>query len=133
VWSLSIWKFFLRAWLSSFFYLSLFFHGPSCVQLFFSLFLYAWTFMCPLFFLMAHVSFVTKDGEKDHNHIMWSFYFVGSKEWYNANFSWKHSKGGIWCAWESWSCKHEKNSSEGHNNLTMLNVKTSSISVGFSR
>jgi len=24
---------------------------------------------------------------------MWSFYFAGCKEWYNANFSWKHSKG----------------------------------------
>ena len=31
--------------------------------------------------------------ERDHNHIMWSFYFVGCKKWYNANFSWKHSKG----------------------------------------
>ena len=48
--------------------------------------------MCPLFFI-AHVSFITKDGERDHNHIMWSFYFVGCKKWYNANFSLKHSKG----------------------------------------
>ena len=49
--------------------------------------------MSTFFFLIAHVSFVTKDGERDHNHIMWSFYFVGCKKWYNANFSLKHSKG----------------------------------------
>jgi len=60
---------------SNFFFCML---GPSCVH---------------FFFLIAYVSFVTKDGERDHNHIMWSFYFVGCKKWYNANFSWKHSKG----------------------------------------
>ena len=51
--------------------------------------------MCP-FFSIAHVSFVTKDGERerDHNHnVEFFFYFVGCKMWYNANFSWKHSKG----------------------------------------
>ena len=90
VWSLSICKLILRTWLS--FFLVYFFHGPSCVQPFFvCLDLHVSTF----FSLIAHVSFVTKDGERkrDHNHIMWSFYFVGCKKWYNANFSWKHSKG----------------------------------------
>jgi hypothetical protein len=81
----------LRAWLSLFFLVSLFFHGPSCVQLF--LFVFLDLHVSILFFLIAHVSFVTKDGERDHNHIMWSFYFVGCKKWYNANFSLKHSKG----------------------------------------
>jgi len=46
-----------------------------------------------LLFFIAHVSFVTKDGERDHNYIIWSFYFVGCKMWYSANFSWKRSKG----------------------------------------
>ena len=87
VWSLSICILILRTWLS--FFLVSFFFMDLHVSNFF---LYAWTFMCPLFFI-AHVSFITKDGERDHNHIIWSFYFVGCKMWYNANFSWKHSKG----------------------------------------
>ena len=36
---------------------------------------------------------------------------------------------GMWCARESWSWKHEKNSLKGHNNLTKLNAKTKSICV----
>jgi len=43
-------------------------------------------------FLIAHVSFVTKDVERNH-HKMLSFYFVGCNNWYNANFSQKHSNG----------------------------------------
>ena len=48
-----------------------------------------------------------RERERDHNHIMWSFYFVGCKKWYNANYSWKHSKGvyGVHV-----NLDHEKNS-----------------------
>ena len=80
-------------------FLSLFFWWtfmcPTFFLFFLPHFLCAWTFMCP-FFSIAHVSFVTKYGERNH-HIMWSFYFVGCNKWYNANFSQKHSKG-VYCA-----------------------------------
>jgi hypothetical protein len=38
-----------------------------------SFFLNAWTFMCPYIFLIAHVSFVTIDGERDQHisFILW--------------------------------------------------------------
>ena len=57
---------FLRAWLSFFLSLSFFMdlHVSNFFFLFFLLFFYAWTFMCP-FFSIAHVSFVTKDGERE--------------------------------------------------------------------
>ena len=93
--SLHLWNI-LRTWLSLCLVTLSFFHGPSCVQHFFFLFfvcldLHVSIFLL-LYFFIAHVSFVTKDGERIH-HIMWSFYFMGYKKWYNANFSWKHSKG----------------------------------------
>ena len=49
--------------------------------------------------------------------------------WYNANFSKKHSKGvyGVHVNLDHESMK--KISLEGHNNLTKLNAKTSSICV----
>ena len=49
--------------------------------------------------------------------------------WYNANFSKKHSKGvyGMHVNLDHESMK--KNSLKGHNNLTKLNAKTSSICI----
>ena len=94
VWSLFVCKFFWEHGYISFFFF-LFSWTFMCPTYFF---LKSWTFMCPYFltffspFFIIHVSFVTKYWERNH-HIMWSFYFVGCKKWYNANFSQKHSKG----------------------------------------
>jgi len=61
----------LRAWL--------FFHGPSCSHIFFSI---------------AHASlFFLKKLERERPTHIVEHLFCGMSGWYNANFSKKHSKG----------------------------------------
>ena len=90
--------------------------GPSCVH---------------IFFLIAHASlllFFNRNWGERPTHIV-EHLFCGMSGWYNANFSKKHSKGvyGVHV-----NLDHEsmtKISLKGHNNLTKLNAKTSSICV----
>jgi hypothetical protein len=49
------------------------FLGPSCVLIFFFLSFLAWTFMCPYFFSIAHVSFVSKAGERPTHIVEYLF------------------------------------------------------------
>jgi hypothetical protein len=96
-----------------------------------SLSLYAWTFMCPTFIFLF---FLTIDGERDQ-HISWRFYFVEWNGWMGGIFLrnfWCRSRH-VWveCTW-SWSWEYEKFLTKVTNNLTKLNAKSSSICIRFS-
>ena len=105
--SLPTYKIFLKAWLSFFSFFSTL--GPSCVHIFFDS-------PCFLFFFCFN-----NNWRERPTHTM-EPYFV---EWMDGTMLTSHRSiaRGMWCAHESWSWKHEKNSLKGHNNLTKLNAK----------
>ena len=72
--------------------------------------------------------FFNKNWRERPTHIV-EHLFCGISEWYNDNFSKKHSKGvySVHVNLDHESMK--KISLEGHNNLTKLNAKASSICV----
>ena len=82
----------------------------------------------PLFFFKQKLE-REREREREKSTQIVEHLFCGMSGWYNANFSKKHNKGiyGVHV-----NLDHEsmtKNSLEGHNNLTKLNAKTSSICV----
>ena len=104
-----------------------FFHGPSCVHIFFLFFQHLDLHVSIFFFWIALLFYLTIIRERDQ-HILWSIYCV---EWMDGTMLTSHRSiaRGMWCARESWSWKHENNSLKGHNNLTKLNAKSSNICV----
>ena len=92
--------------------LSLYINSFESMAIFFFLFYFSWTFMCPHFFLSffsilgpscVHIffflnspclssSFLNKNQRERPTHIV-EHLFCGMSGWYNANFSKKHSKG----------------------------------------
>ena len=141
LYDLSLYKFF---WDHGYLFVSFFSWTFMCPYIFFLFFQYLELHVSIYFFLffqyldlhvsiyffsIAHASlFFNKNWRERDQHILWSFYFV---EWMDGTMLTSHRSiaRGMLCARESWSWKHEKNSLKGHNNLTKLNAKTSSICV----